>query len=189
MGIWSSIFGSDDKSESNGPQDKCQEAYSRGKEEGKNAGLLDQFAHNVWHTEGSTKEERSHDKGWHDGVKDQGSSGSSSGGSSGGLCFISTACVVAKGLPDDCLELRTLRNFRDGFVRNLPQGQEIVQDYYATAPRIVQAIAARQGSDAVYTNLYTRLVERSVALIQAGKLQQAFANYQGIVRELKEQYL
>ena len=131
-----------------------------------------------------------YDKGW-DNAKEQSESsgGSSSSGSSGGLCFISTACVVARGLPDNCLELRTLRNFRDTFVRGLPQGERIVQDYRTTAPRIVTAITARQDSVAVFNDLYTRLVERSVALVQSGKLREAFINYQGIVQELKETYL
>ena len=37
--------------------------------------------------------------------------GSSDDNDSG--CFLTTACIRAKGLPDDCMELQTLRAYRD----------------------------------------------------------------------------
>ena len=33
-----------------------------------------------------------------------------------GLCFLTTACVEARGLPDNCLELHILRKFKGRFV-------------------------------------------------------------------------
>src|SRR6185295_8850185 len=37
-----------------------------------------------------------------------------------GLCFITTACAQAQGLPDDCEELTVLRGLRDDYIRQLP---------------------------------------------------------------------
>ena len=38
-------------------------------------------------------------------------------------CFLTSACVAARGLPDDCAELTALRAFRDGYVRSQPEGE------------------------------------------------------------------
>lgn len=48
---------------------------------------------------------------YYDNTEDSKSS-SSNNNSSG--CYLTSACVNAKGLPDDCEELTVLRNFRDG---------------------------------------------------------------------------
>ncbi len=117
------------------------------------------------------------------------SSGSSSSGGGKSGCFISTACVVARGLPDDCLELKTLRTFRDTYVKGLPEGHRIVADYYTTAPLITKKIDGSKNRNLIYGDLYDRLVARSVNLIQAGKPDEAFKNYQSIVEGLKASYL
>lgn len=59
------------------------------------------------------------------------------------LCLLTTACVRARGLGDDCIELQTLRTFRDEYVKGLPGGQEAIREYYEIAPAIVRAIDPR----------------------------------------------
>ena len=131
--------------------------------------------------------ERSGDKTRHydkDGKKDGWSEKSSGGG-----CFITTACVEAKGLPDDCEELNTLRIFRDEFVCSLPEGDRIIQEYYEIAPRILAGISKTANSNDVYVDLYERLVKKSLELISADKKDEAYANYLLVVNELRERYL
>src|SRR3989338_8908147 len=99
-------------------------------------------------------------------------------------CFITSACVEAQGLPDDCLELTVLRDFRDNYLRRLPDGEKRVAEYYALAPALVKRINASPERVRVYGDLFVRLVGRSVALITAGNYEEAFRNYQGIVEEL-----
>ena len=41
-----------------------------------------------------------------------------------GGCYLTTACVAARGLPDTCIELQTLRAFRDGVLARQPGGRE-----------------------------------------------------------------
>ena len=55
-----------------------------------------------------------------------------------GTCFLTTACVEAENLSDDCYELNTLRNFRDSYVRGLPEGDAIISEYYDIAPKIIE---------------------------------------------------
>ena len=50
-------------------------------------------------------------------------------------CYITSACVRARGLPDDCLEMETLRAFRDGYLASQPGGREDIEEYYAKAPQ------------------------------------------------------
>ena len=52
-------------------------------------------------------------------------------------CFLTSACVEAKGLPDDCRELTVLRNFRDTYLKASADGQRDVCEYYHVAPMIV----------------------------------------------------
>lgn len=44
--------------------------------------------------------------------------------SDNGGCYLTTACVAARGLPDTCTELQTLRAFRDGVLARQPGGQQ-----------------------------------------------------------------
>jgi hypothetical protein len=109
--------------------------------------------------------------------------------SSGGGCFITTACVEAKGLPDNCPELNALRAFRDEYVRNLSNGEEIISDYYEVAPRIIVGINQEKNSRQVYLSLYDHLVLKSLNLIRKEKNYEALKNYLEIVRELKKRYM
>jgi hypothetical protein len=103
-------------------------------------------------------------------------------------CFITTACVEAKGLPDDCEELTILRQFRDDYMSAVENGSEMIDEYYAIAPEIVNRISALPNGEQIFVNLYDK-VAKSVHLVKAGQNEEALQNYISIVRELKKQYL
>jgi hypothetical protein len=103
-------------------------------------------------------------------------------------CFITTACVEAKGLPDDCEELTVLRQFRDDYMSAVEHGSEMIDEYYAIAPEIVNRISALPNGERIFVNLYDK-VAKSVHLVKAGQNEEAMQNYISIVRELKKQYL
>jgi hypothetical protein len=106
-------------------------------------------------------------------------------------CFMTTACVEARGLPDDCYELSLLRLFRREYVAKLPDGQEVLAEYRAKAPRVVAAINALPPSEALATweDLYERGVRPAVTLITNGAWDEAFAIYRGMCAELEERFL
>lgn len=106
-----------------------------------------------------------------------------------GGCYLTTACVEAKGLPDDCEELTVLRNFRDNWLKQQPGGKEEIAEYYATAPRIVAEINKRADAREIWNALYDALVVPCVKLIQAGAMEQARERYRGVALELKEKYI
>jgi hypothetical protein len=99
-------------------------------------------------------------------------------GKSGG-CFLTTACVEAKGLPDDCHELTVLRDLRDE-MKKTEEGAALVKEYYEIAPRIVGRMTTEEAAA-----LYDALVEPCVSLIEAGKKEAAVAHYKNVVETLQ----
>lgn len=104
-------------------------------------------------------------------------------------CFLTSACVYAKGLPDDCRELTALRHYRDTYLRPSAGGAALVEEYYSVGPRVVAAINARSNSRAIYAELYDSLVTPSLAFIQAGALAEARGHYHAYTQTLREIFL
>ncbi len=142
---------------------------------------ITEFFHPSYKAPSDHDRKEQYDKGWGN-AKEQHESSSSS------VCFITTACVEAAQLPDDCLELTTLRNFRETYVRSLPKGNEMLEEYQRIAPHILEKINAQPQRQQIYAALFQR-VRTSVESILAGKPQEAFENYKNVVAELKAQYL
>ena len=105
-----------------------------------------------------------------------------------GGCYLTTACVEARGLPDDCEELTILRNFRDHWLKKQPGGAEKIAEYYATAPRIVAEVNKRTDAREIWNGLYDSLVAPCVQMIQRGEMEQARERYKKTALELKEQF-
>lgn len=158
-------------------KDKYQEAYEKGKEDAKKAGSLDEFTHALSKSLPATKKDKSYDAGWEDGIEEK----------SGG-CFITTACLKTKGLPDNCQELNELRYFRDAYIRNLIEGERLIREYYEIAPKIVEGINKAENSMEIYTNLYEKLA-LNLELIRTGKKDEALRNGLKIFDQLKKEFL
>ncbi|MBQ8324636.1 MAG: hypothetical protein IJX82_05780 [Clostridia bacterium] len=109
--------------------------------------------------------------------------------SGGPGCFLTSACVEAKGLADDCKELTVLRGFRDHYLSNIPNGDNEICEYYHTAPSIVTNIKALPNSNEIFERIYNELVLPCVKLIECGKQEEAHEKYRAYVLELQEQYL
>ena len=112
------------------------------------------------------------------------------GNSSDGGCYLTSACVEARGLADNCKELTTLRHFRDTYIRQQPQGYADVARYYATAPRIVEAIKETgENARLAFDKIYREMVIPCVELIEKGELQTAYQRYKDYALMLETQYL
>lgn len=104
--------------------------------------------------------------------------------SSGG-CFLTSACVEARGLPDDCYELMVLRAFRDGYMQTLPNGQGEICEYYHTAPIIVAKIRTMPNANELFDQIYSELVLPCVELIENGQNDAAYLRYKKYTKELQ----
>lgn len=108
--------------------------------------------------------------------------------SSSGGCYLTSACVEAKGLPDDCMELTTLRRFRDTWLANQPGGKEEIQHYYQVAPAIVTNIQSQEDASTIFQWIYENMVVPCVESIQAGQMESAWQKYRDLTNQLKLQY-
>jgi hypothetical protein len=104
-------------------------------------------------------------------------------------CFLTTACIRARGLADDCWELTILRKFRDLYVASLNKGKCAIAEYYSFAPAVVQAINCSRRSDIVYAEIYENLVAPSVNLILTRRFQEAFEYYKRVALQLRRVWL
>jgi len=99
-------------------------------------------------------------------------------------CFLTTACVQAKGLADDCDELQTLRKFRDHYMMRTSYGQSLVEEYYDVAPTILSKINRSPDAKQMYEFMYQSLVTQSIHLIEQGRYDLAMEYYKAFTDEL-----
>ena len=125
---------------------------------------------------GSTREpdydERSLREKWHDGLG----------------CYLTTACIRIRGLPDDCHELMILRKFRDGVMTTRHEGREDIKEYKRVAHEIVRRldlIGNPTAVNEVYSRIYHATILPAVRMIQSGDFQRAYEKYKSGVLELK----
>lgn len=108
--------------------------------------------------------------------------------SSGSSCFLTSACVFAKGLPDDCYELQTLRNYRDNWLSKAEGGLAAISHYYIVAPKIVAAIDRLAERNEIYEMIYTMMVKPCIEFIEQEKYQEAFDLYRKMTLQLADKY-
>ncbi len=103
-------------------------------------------------------------------------------------CYLTSACVEAKGLPDDCRELTVLRSFRDIYMKGTETGSADICEYYHTAPIIVKNIKQLPNSMDIFEEIYNELVVPCVALIDNNLNEEAYRKYKAYVQKLQSQY-
>ena len=108
--------------------------------------------------------------------------------SSSSGCFLTSACVSARGLPDDCYELQTLRNYRNNWLAKVEGGLAAISHYYVVAPKIVAAIDKLADRNDIYEMIYNKMVKPCVAFIEQEKYQDAFELYKGMTLQLANEY-
>jgi len=104
-----------------------------------------------------------------------------------GSCFITTACVEAANLPDNCYELETLRGFRDRWITKSPGGQGLIREYYEVAPGIVRAISAQPNSRDTFSRIFDKDILPAIRLIEKGDYHIALDSYKNMVLRLKSE--
>ena len=103
-------------------------------------------------------------------------------------CYLTTACIRAKNLPDNCKELMTLRSFRDIYLKSFEDGRYDVQYYYQIAPSIVSAIDNRPNADQIYLDIYDKLITPCVKMIAEGNFAEAHRLYKDTALALKKEF-
>lgn len=99
-------------------------------------------------------------------------------------CYLTSACVEYRGLPDDCHELMVLRTFRDGWLSVQPGGLALIDEYYRVAPAIVDAIETTGLQRAIYARVFS-VVRGCVESIEAHRPSRAMQAYRALVETLQ----
>ncbi len=102
----------------------------------------------------------------------------------GGWCYLTTACTQSQGLPDSCEELCVLRSFRDTYLRRLPGGPTLIEQYYQTAPDVLRRIEARRDADQILDQIH-QTIRRCVRHIQQDRPKQALGIYRAMFLALQ----
>jgi len=116
------------------------------------------------------------------------SSNSDSSSDSSG-CFITTATLVSIGKPDNCDELNAFRSFRDNWLANQLDGQELISEYYIIAPSIVNSINSVVDNKNIYRRLWTESIEPCLNLIKQNRFAEAKTFYCNFVANLRQEFL
>ncbi|WP_052706166.1 CFI-box-CTERM domain-containing protein [Vibrio galatheae] len=97
-------------------------------------------------------------------------------------CFLTTAACEYIGLEDNCWELTTLRQYRDGFLMNTPNGKKLVEQYYVIAPTIVDKLKHHSSRKRIYLTMYWQYIVPCSLLIKLGLNNIALGLYKKLVR-------
>ncbi len=100
-------------------------------------------------------------------------------------CFLTTACCEYKGLADDCYELQKMRSFRDEYIlKELPDGKNLISDYYKMAPGIVSRIQNSINKEFILKGIYSSVC-KIIGMINSGQKERAIKGYKEMVENVK----
>lgn len=105
-----------------------------------------------------------------------------------GDCFLTTACCDMLARPDTCVELQSLRSFRDDWLSKQPYGKAMIAEYYHVAPKICSAIAADKWRKLELLRIYAGTILPCVALSRVGAKLMTHRLYCRLVRRLSRKY-
>ncbi len=104
------------------------------------------------------------------------------------FCYITTAVCRTQQRGDNCYELNLLRDYRDGYLAERENGEELIRRYYDVAPTIVRHIDERENSGEIYQQIWDSYLEPCIHMIEKGKNEDCLVLYTRMVDDLQEQY-
>ncbi len=104
--------------------------------------------------------------------------------SSSGGCYITTAACLALGKPDDCYELQMFRSFRDNWLAAQDDGESLINEYYRTAPHVVESINARSDSHSVFMKIWSDYLSKCLHFIETRQMDECKKLYMKMFNEV-----
>ena len=105
------------------------------------------------------------------------------------FCFITSAVCRTLGKPDDCYELTLLRGYRDGYLSDQENGEELIRLYYDIAPTVVKRIDRRENAGEIYASIYENYLLPCIRMIEAGENERCRMTYESMVYDLQKEYV
>lgn len=105
------------------------------------------------------------------------------------LCYITTAVCEGLHKPEDCYELKLLKQYRDGYLAAAEDGELLIHEYYDMAPTIVKRVGKKENREEIYRFLYETYIDPCVHFIENGENEACRQKYQEMVELLQQEYL
>ena len=106
-----------------------------------------------------------------------------------GICYITTATINSMGGDDNSLELMTMRSFRDNWLMEQVDGCRLIDEYYETAPLIVESINEQTNSNEIYLGIWKNYLNDCYQCITRKEYYKAKLIYIEMVTSLRRTYL
>jgi len=107
-----------------------------------------------------------------------------------GGCYITTATFKAlKTQNDRCKELELFRWYRDNILLKEPDGKQLIEEYYKTAPLIVEKINSRPDAEEIYKHLWEDYLKVCLEELKRGNYKKVKTLYAEMVSELQKRFL
>ena len=81
-----------------------------------------------------------------------------------------------------------MRSFRDEWLRDQPDGAALIEDYYKTAPGIVEKINQQPERKAIYKEIYQKYILPCVEGVKAKRFSDSKRIYMDMVTTLQAKY-
>ena len=105
-----------------------------------------------------------------------------------GGCFITTSACVALKKPEDCYELNKFRIFRDDWLKNQYDGEDLINEYYRIAPQIVKNINLKKDKTQIYEYIWQKYLDNCLVNIENCNYDECKKIYIKMVNQLKNKY-
>ena len=101
-------------------------------------------------------------------------------------CYLTTAVMkhMLDKFDDNCYYLDMLRWFRDNYV-----SKEDKMHYYEIAPKVVESINKLENANKIYEDIYKKVIQVCVRLIEIGKYDIVYDLYKNSVLNLENTYI
>ncbi len=101
-----------------------------------------------------------------------------------GGCFLTTACCEYMSKPDNCYELAMMRKLRDEYIIETLGRKDLIDEYYACAPGIVEKLNKADNCEELYGKIYSDVTECAVYM-EHERNDLAFEKYLKMFENLK----
>lgn len=104
------------------------------------------------------------------------------------FCYITTAVCDTFGKADNCYELMLLRDYRDGYLASLPEGDAMIREYYDVAPTIVKHINQSEDAKDIYRGIWENYLRPCITMIENQQMEECKDLYREMVYSLRDEY-
>ena len=103
-------------------------------------------------------------------------------------CFITTAVCGTLGKLDDCYELTMFRDFRDKWLIHQVGGENLINEYYDIAPKIVYRIDQLSNDEKIYREIWDNYLVECLNCLEHKRFLRCKEKYIEMMIDLKKKY-